>query len=295
MDYLSRYEQLLKQQQIKFIRHGNLLLRAYGSIIIPLGPVLANEPDESVLLKPIFSQLSGKLVWWSYVKKGFEENEWYAVIKDVYLPIEAYRTANIRNQIRKGLKNCVIKEISPDELLLDGFSIYKKAFSSFQKKIPLSNNAYNQWVNTFKGFSDIINFIGIFVDEKLVGYSLIYLYAKQEANISEIRIDPAYHKFYPSYALFHWLSEKYLVDEKFEYLSDGYRNLVHQTSIQDLLIAKFGFKKKALFLELGIRKPYNVLFSGIISSLWNYIPLASFKAVAKLSRIIDAQQKRLPK
>lgn len=295
MDYLSRYEQLLEQQQIKFLRIGNLLLREYGSIIIPMGPVLQAAPEVKVIESEIFSNLKGKLVWWSYQKAGYEANDWYAVIKDSFIPIEAYRTANIRNQIRKGLRHCEIREIKPEDLLKDGYAIYAMAFASFNKNCPLTDKAYANWIKSFVAFTDIVNFIGIYVDTKLIGYSLIYRYGTQEANISEIRINPVYQKFYPSYALFHWLSEKYLENEHFAYLSDGYRNLVHQTNIQDLLITKFGFKKVGLYLNLRIKSPYQVLFYGALQKLWELVPSTSIRGVIQLLKIVEKQKKRLPK
>lgn len=295
LDYLTRYEQLLQRQGINYLRLGDLILREYGSIIIPMGPVIQTKPEKPIDKNEIFSKLKGKLVWWSYHRVGFEENDWYAVIKDKYNPIEAYRTANIRNQIRKGLKTCQIKKITASELMERGFTIYQKAFNAFNQQPPMNESAYKKWLQSFNGFDDIIHFIGIFYNEVLIGYALIYLYGEQEANVSEIRIDPINNKFYPSYALFHWVSEEYLERRQMEYISDGYRNLLHQTRIQELLIQKFGFRKVGLYLAVEIRPPWARLFTKSLIKVWHSVPISSFKAVATLTAIKYKQEKRLPK
>lgn len=295
MSYLNRYEAFLEKQGINFIRQGELLLREYGSIIIPLGPVLIQKPQGEIDAKAVFSQLKGKLLWWSYQKPGYDLNNWYAVIKDKHLSLDEYRTANIRNQIRKGLKNFEIKRIEAEMLVQQGFAIYQSAFAAFNTKAPMELAAYQKFMTVLQNFKDIIHAVGIYHQQQLIGYALIYCYGDQEANISEIRMNPEYNYNYPSYALFHWLSEEYLLKKKVNYLSDGYRNLMHETNIQDLLIRKFGFKKQGLFLECALRKPYNYLFTKYSIPLLKQLPFVKVKAIITLQDIKTEQQKRLPK
>ncbi|MGD9994166.1 MAG: hypothetical protein AB7S69_12800 [Salinivirgaceae bacterium] len=294
MTYLNRYEELLKQQDINYLRLGDLLLREYGSIIIPLGPALIPEPTTQIDTATVFSHLKGKLLWWSHQKPGYDSNNWYAVIKDKHLSLDEYRTANIRNQIRKGLKNFEIKRIEPELLVQQGFVIYQKAFEAFNTKAPMELTEYQKFITTLHDFDDIIHVVGVFHQQKLIGYALIYCYGTLEAGISEIRILPEYNNLYPSYALFHWLSEEYLAKRKFEYISDGYRNLLHETNIQDLLIRKFGFRKQGLYLECELKKPFNYFFNSYSLPL---LKLVSFNRVRAITTLLEIrqQQKRLPK
>ena len=294
MSYLNRYEEFLKQQEINYFRLGNLLLREYGSIIIPLGPVFIPKPAIDMDSSLVFSRLKGKLLWWSYQKPGYSSNNWYAVIKDKHLSLEEYRTANIRNQIRKGLKNFEVKRIESELLVQQGFALYQKAFEAFNAKAPMELAAYQKFMNKLHDFDDIIHVIGVFHQQQLIGYALIYCYGNLEAGISEIRILPEYNKLHPSYALFHWISEEYLAKRNFNYISDGYRNLLHETNIQSLLISKFGFKKQGLFLECELRKPYNYLFNSFSLPLLKLVPFNQIRAITTLLEI-KQQQKRLPK
>lgn len=294
MSYLNRYEEFLTKQDINYIRLGDLLLREYGSIIIPLGPVWIQKPAVEIDSSHVFSRLKGKLLWWSYQKPGYDSNNWYAVIKDKHLSLDEYRTANIRNQIRKGLKNFEIKRIEPEVLVQQGFAIYQKAFEAFNTKAPMELAAYQKFMTALHDFEDIIHVVGVFHQQQLIAYALIYCYGNLEANISEIRMNPEFKDNYPSYALFHWLSEDYLAKKKFNYISDGYRNLMHQTNIQDLLIRKFEFKKQGLFLECELRKPYNYLFNSYSLPLLKLVLLDQIRAITTLL-VIKQQQKRLPK
>lgn len=293
MVYLNRFEALLKEQGVKYIRFDDTLLREYNRIIIPLGPIFVDKPKTKINTKLVFKKLKGKLLWWSYYDSQNSHSEWYAVIKDRHQEIEQYPSSNVRNQIRKGLKNCDIRRVSLDELLERGYPVYKAALRNHSPKTIQSLDTFQASMHHYKGFEDIVHFWGVFHNTELIGYSVLYIYDKLEANISEIRIDPAYNKLYSSYALFHELSKEYLGHKNFEYLSDGYRNLMHQTHIQDMLIKKFGFKKVGLQLHLAIRFPYNCILLGLYP-FKSMLKFNSLSAVFKLMHIYR-EQKKLPK
>jgi hypothetical protein len=115
----------------------------------------------------------------------------------------------------------------------------------------------------------------------------VFEYGTLEANISEIRINPDFNKDYPSYALFHSLSEFYLKERGFDYISDGYRSLAHNTGIQHLLETKFGFVKQPLALELVIKFPYNIL-ARCFAFMAGKTPLVSVNALLTLTNIKKA-------
>ncbi|MBI9065679.1 MAG: hypothetical protein JEZ09_00225 [Salinivirgaceae bacterium] len=259
MGYIERYQDLLKKQNINYFSTGKVLFREYNKIIVPLGPILQDKDQYSNFSVNDLKGLKGFLIWWSYTSE--KESEWYGVIKDSYFDISDYKSSNVRNQIKKGLKNNQIKKLDIDYLLENGYSTYKSALKRFTSvdKI-ICEETFVRNISAFKGFNDIIDIWGIFQDEAFVGYSIIYTYDKIEANISEVRINPAYQKMYPSYALFHMLQEYYLKEKGFDYVSDGYRSVSHETKIQDLLIDKFGFRKLYLSLNLHIVKPLKWIF-----------------------------------
>jgi hypothetical protein len=293
MEYLDRYEQLLERRGIHSIRFGNILLREYNQIIIPLGPILVDASREAIDIHSVFKKLNGKLVWWSYLDETTLQPEWYAVIKKQHFEIEDYPSSNVRNQIRKGIKNCLIKRIPICDLAEKGYAVYDAAVIEHLHKRIKSISDYKNEIVQLEDFQDIIHAWGIYYDEILIGYSLVYTYGNIEANISEIRINPDYNTQYPSYALFHMLSEEYLSKQGFKYMSDGYRNLMHKTQIQDFLIKKFGFIKAGLTLQLAFRFPWNI----VVPCLHPFRSLVKSDSVSAVFQLLSIykNQKRLPK
>jgi len=258
------YEDFLTKKKVPFIKVGSLILRRYNKIIIPLGPILNKNVPEKIDVKKVFRKLGGFLVWWSVYDEQFSESPWYGVIKKEHFEIEDYPSSNIRNQVRKGLSQCRIKPVEVSWLAEHGYEVYKNAVSRYKQGLGLiSLDKYKAKITSASGFEELIHYWGIFIEEQLVGYAEIYCHEKQEANISEIKIDPLVLKQYPLYALIHQLSEEYLKIRMFEYLSDGYRSVYHETSIQELLIQKFGFRKVGLKLYLKIRVPFNLLIRAL--------------------------------
>ena len=77
MVYLNRFEALLKEQGVAYLRFEDTLLREYNNIIIPLGPLLVDKPKAKINTKLVFKKLKGKLVWWAYYDGQNTNSDWY--------------------------------------------------------------------------------------------------------------------------------------------------------------------------------------------------------------------------
>jgi len=291
MDCLNRYESLLQKQQVNYMRFGDLLMREYNQIIIPLGPIINQNKDVNINPKNVFERLNGKLLWWSYLNNQFNNAGWYGVIKDKHINIEDYATYNLRREVSKGLNTFDIKLINPNYLLENGVFIYESVEKKHGKSVDF--DAFKKQIDSYKDFEDIINIWGVFFENKLIGYSIVFLYEKTEGNISEIKIIDEYKKLFAFNALYHSLSDFYLNKQGFKCLSNGYRTLLHETSVHDFLIKKFGYKKIGLHLELTIRFPWNI-FIICLYPFRSIIRKSSIVATFKLYSIY-INQKRLPK
>jgi len=291
MHYLDRYEALLQKQQVNYLRFGDLILREYNQIIIPLGPIINQNKGININSKKVFAKLNGKLLWWSHPNKDVNDQGWYGVIKDKHIEVDDYSNSNLRRKVRKGLTTFEIKIISPQFLIDNGLSIYMQVEKQNNKKFD--STKFVKQIESYKRFEDIVNIWGIFYEDELVGYCIVLLYDKMEANISEIKIIDSYKKQYASYALFHMLDEYYLKEQVFKYISDGYRTLLHDSGIQVFLIKNFGFKKAGLHLEIALRFPWNV----VINCLYPFRSTISISSVAAVLNLlaIYKNQKRLPK
>jgi hypothetical protein len=294
MDYLHRHIEFQHTLGKKTYKHGDVIFREYNQIIIPLGPVIQAKPIIFPDLNKVLDNLDGKLVWWSYANETVQENGWYAVIKREHNEIENYPSANTRNQIRKGLKNCEVRKVRPDWLAQNGLSVYRAAVLGYAQKLNINEaESYISKILKTESFQDIIEYWGIFYQEKLIGFAEIYLYGKNEANISQIKVDPAFQFAYPVYALIHKLSETYLKENQIACISDGYRNILHDTGVQEFFIQKFGFVKVRLWLQLKIKQPFCFLFWLLLPFQRFIIGLGKINAVLNMVEIYKRQNKNV--
>ena len=89
MSWQDRHCELLRRQEIAFVRQGKIIMREYGKIIIPLGPACQNKELFKDFSSKRLSKLNGKLIWWSY--KSDHTSSWYAVVRKAYFPIAEYK------------------------------------------------------------------------------------------------------------------------------------------------------------------------------------------------------------
>jgi len=61
-------------------------------------------------------------------------------------------------------------------------------------------------------------------------------------NYSTVKFDPDELVKYSSYALFYSMNKYYLAEKKYKYVCDGARSISHETSIQEHLVRKHGFR-----------------------------------------------------
>ena len=179
---------------------------------------------------------------------------WY-VIKDEKENISVYKS-KIRNQIRKGLKNCKVEKITKDYIARNGYEVYYEAFKRYNTFLePISKEDFSKKILNSKSN---IDFWGVFVNNKLIAYSQ----NRVRDNVCEYNVtkfNPSFLKYRPSEALFYEMNKYYLNEKNFLYVSDGARSLSHQTNIQDFLISKFKFRKVYCRLNIAYRRDIDLL------------------------------------
>ena len=182
--------------------------------------------------------------------KGTENNSeegWYSVICLKFKDLEEYSSSD-RNKIKKGLKNCEVKRVEADFLGRNGFNVFISAFDRDKgvKRPSITEKEFRERFLQMRDFEDIVHFWGVFHNNTLIAYSENYIYEDIEAGYSTIKFHPDYLKLYASEALTYECNRYYLRDNKYQYVNDGFRSILHKTNYQDFLIRKFGFKKLTL-------------------------------------------------
>jgi len=234
--------------------------------------LISNQPpDKTIDIGGVFYKIiktKSLLARWVTDFDCKKEMPFWYIIKDNSPLIESY-SSNTRNQIKKGIKNFKIRRVNKDEICHTAYSIYKKAFISYEKNEKIISLERFQ-----KNLTEEFEYWGVYKNDKLVGYAQNRVY-DESCDYSTIKIDPQYKKEYPNYALIHMMNEFYLQRRSLKYINNGTRSIAHHTNIQDFLIKKFKFRKA--YCNLHIR--YHPVIKIIISL---FFPLRSIFRLSKI-------------
>lgn len=210
---------------------------------------------------------------------------WY-IIKDKFGGMDELRSKH-RTQVRKGIKNCIIKRVSNKEIATNGYNTYRSAFAKYRTNlIPLSKEMFHYYM--LKS-----NYENWAVYEKknniMIGYAQNIV--KDDACITDaVKFNPSFLNLRASEALFFTLNEHYLEERQFSYISNGARSMSHDTNIQDYLLQKFKYRKAFCRLNIYYRKDVGLIvnmlypFRNIISNI-NYRYANSLSTLLKQEKI----------
>lgn len=241
----------MKKQEIEGCKYYN-----YAAI-----PTTA--PHEKPNMKPledgsIWKMAGGKPLFARYCTDWDckEETEWWYVIKDNPFDINKLKSKR-RYEINKGIKNFSVEKIEPKKYAND---ICKIAFDVW-KTYPAyyrPNITEQDYLNEIEHWCDVIVY-GAFYREnsELCGYAIL---KNNESYLSFIQLKTLteYEKYGINFAIINQILEDYKLSEKF-YISDGTRNILHETKFQDFLIKYFGFRKAYCKLNIVYNLPIKFL------------------------------------
>lgn len=258
---LNRFSSYLMCKGEYFEIINQNIFRLYNRMIVPFGPIVDDYTIEEEVSLVLLKKMGGVLVRYNKPNSNQEKSaDWYAVVCDKFISLENMKSKN-RSEVQRGLKNCEVKRIDADFLSRNGYEVYLSAFMSYRNNINKvqSKESFQSEIFSERGFEDIVHYWGVFSNNKLIAYSKNLLFDRVEVSYSSVKFNPEYLSRYPSYALFYEMNRFYLEQEGFEYVSDGYRSLMHETNIQDYLIRKFNFKKKYLSLNVHYSSKFGVM------------------------------------
>jgi hypothetical protein len=233
----------------------------------PHTPINIDKDDQKYLLKQ-----SGALMirWTNDWDKADEGSFWY-IIKERFDGIDEF-SKNTRSKIRRGLKRNQVERVSAETLSERGHEVYLAAFSRYKTHTkPLNKKEFQSRIKSLNGKEH--DFWGIFQEGKMVGYAEIRKLSNV-INTSVLKYHPDYLKDYTSYALLFRLLESYLVNESVQYITNGSRNISHDTNIQDFLLQKFNFRKAFCTLQLAYKPVPGMIIKALfpIRQLFAFLP-----------------------
>jgi hypothetical protein len=235
----------------------------YNRMLIPdTAPHI--EPDVTGLDEKLKRSSAILMRYTSNFDCGYETQWWY-LIKDDMMEMSKL-TTNIRNQVRKGLKNSTVRKINPDVYYHKLYEIFKSTM--VKRPQHKHKDLENIFMNSITQSRGQLEIWGVFFNESdtLIAYAIAEVF-ESYVNYREAFFNKEYHKFNISNALFYSMNFYYLNELKMTYVYDGERSINHPTEIQDYLIRTFGFRKAYCRLNISYK---NFFVSFIIYFLYPF-------------------------
>lgn len=208
--------------------------------------------------------------------------EWWHVIKD---ELEDFDTLsrNTRSKVRRGIKRYEALPASREEILAQGYAVYRSAFDRYETfEEMFSEQAFRQaiaelpeetefWAVRELESGQMVSFSENLVRDEACFYNTMWF-------------QPDALRGYAGYLLIHEMNKHYLNNRGLRYVSDGARNISHQTNVHEFLEQKFKFRRAyarlrvvylpGMGLLIRLLYPFRDIFKGRSSSLLQKIAVA---------------------
>jgi hypothetical protein len=176
---------------------------------------------------------------------GFESqassDKWYCTICRELRPIEEY-SSNTRKQLRKALRQCVVKKVDAAYVARNGYDVHLAAHQRYGRP-PQDKEGFVSDLLIAQDFGDVIDFWAVLYQDVTVGYLCTEIYGDVEAAHCGMAFHPDYFRYYISHALIYTANEYYLQQRSFSHVSNGYRTVWHPSDIYDFLVDRFGYER----------------------------------------------------
>ena len=228
-------------------------------------------PHEIPNLEPVFNGQIFKQDKKAYIARyitdwdcGYETNWWY-VIKDTPFNIDSLK-AKRRYEINKGNKNFDVRKILVNEFAEQVYEVTKQAYESWPKKYRPSVE-YEKFMKNLPSWN-VYTAYGAFSkkDGSLCGYALLRPCGKL-LDFCVLRVMPKMENQSINAAIVSGiLNDNEELFKMGGYISDGSRNIRHETAFQDYLEKYFDFRK--VYCKLNM--VYSPFFGMLIKLIYPF-------------------------
>lgn len=236
--------------------------KCYKNAAIPLTPPHINPNTKPIEDRTIWNMDNKPQIvrWTTNFDCGYETQWWYC-IKDNPLDVDALSSKK-RYEINKGKKNFEVKKIDPAHYWEEMYDVTIKAFANRPDKIGITPDKM-KFKEHVERWQYPIVVIAAFSreDGRMSGFSFL-IENDTFVDFSMLRVTPNYEKLAVNAAIVGGICDYYkdrLSAGDGFYISDGARNILHQTAFQDYLEKYFSFKKAYCHLHIKYRKDIELI------------------------------------
>lgn len=224
--------------------------------LLPLSSPHRCRPLNTSEARQFVADSGAYLIRWSESFDIPGPTEWWYVIKS-NSPTLAALDKKTRYAVRQGLKVVEARPCTRAQIVDQAYPIYQAAYERYRTfECILSEEAFRAAVTTMpanvefwgvfdRRTSEMIAFGENVIDGESCFYSTMWF---PQAALS----------LNAAYVLVQAMNEHYLGDRAMNFVSDGARNISHQTNVHHFLESKFGFRRAYADLRVVYSPPLNV-------------------------------------
>lgn len=242
------YADYLQQTGIPLFDGAGIYWRIYRKALIPAPHIPTFVNVNVATSRRLLAESKAPLMRWSSHPSDQETSWWWMVCDEYEL---SQFSSKIRNQIRRGYRECSVRRISAEWLAMNGYECYKVAYSRYRHAVPTSEDSFRLYALQQAEYEPLFEYWGVFVADQLVGYTECVVEGEKGVKTNIIKYDPDYLRYYTSYAMMGTLLEHYVAERGLT-VSNGNRAVSHDTNVQSFLL-KFGFRRQYCRLNVQYR------------------------------------------
>jgi len=242
------YADYLQQTGVPLFGGDGIYWRIYRRALRPASPVPTFVNINVATSRRLLAESKAHFMRWSSDPSDQETSWWWMVCDEYEL---SQLSSKMRNQTKRGYRECSVRRISGEWLAMNGYECYKAAFSRYRHAIPISEDDFRSHTLQRDVYESVFEFWGVFVADRLVGYTECIVEGEKGVATNVIKYDPGYLRYYPSYAMMDTLLRHYVAERGLP-ISNGTRSISHDTNMQDFLL-KFGFRRQYCRLNVQYR------------------------------------------
>lgn len=262
-------------------------------LIQPFAPFYKNIQLSETEAHNLIEELQGGVVRWSTKKRKqpAQENDWYIINRNLQLHLQDLPESSIK-RIYSGLNYCEVRPIEAELAARDGYLIQMKAQAVEQDYTSMlwfdDKETYTAFVSRDEQFDDVIQYYGIFYENRLVGICRCLQFEQSEVQVTHTVFDPDYTKFKTKEALMWWVIKYYFEERGFKSIIAGTRPLDPTSTEHKFYLQNFLFEKTAMRLNvefrgdirnrLSLMRPFSRLVGKISTDMQTYLALDKQKS-----------------
>jgi hypothetical protein len=223
-------------------RAGDLTWAVDGGMISPIVMPHQQKVVDPVEVRKILKESKALFAIWT-TEWDSEPTEWWWTCCDIPgYDLDKIENSRGKRGVKSGLKNCEIRSVEPEQFAEDAYPVYIESLESygFDKSALPDLASYSKTIlkkATYEG----TRYWGAYAEGKLVAFSTCFNVGGG-VSLGSTKSLKAFQNLNVNSALFFEICRYYLNEGQALYVSNGRRNLLHPTSINDFL-ERMGFRK----------------------------------------------------